>query len=401
MNRFHIFGLFTFAYFLSYFFRSANAVIAPDLSRELALDAAQLGLMTSVFFAAFALAQLPVGLSLDRWGPRPVVPVFMAAGVAGSLVFAAADSFPMLILGRALLGVGMAVVLMGSFKVFSLWFPPHQFATVSGILMGVGASGALFAATPLAYLNETFGWRAVFAGGALVIAASALVILIFARNAPPGAAWPSADSNGDGLMRVFGSGRFWRIAALNFFMCGGLLGIQGLWAGPYLYDAAGLGSIAVGNLLLLMGIGVVAGYGAIGWLADRLGVARVVLAGCALFALCQLALALRAPLALLPALYFLFGFFGGAGAGLLIHARTAFPPGMTARAVSMVNLAGIAGTFLLQWLIGVVVDLFPADAAGRYPPEAYTAAFLFTAAGTAAATLFYLPLARKTARTGE
>jgi predicted MFS family arabinose efflux permease len=401
MNRFHIFGLFTFAYFLSFFFRSANAVIAPDLSRELALDAAQLGLMTSVFFAAFALAQFPVGVSLDRWGPRLVVPGFMMAGVAGSLVFAAADSFLTLALGRAMLGVGMAVVLMGSFKVFSLWFPPHRFATVSGVLMGIGASGALFAATPLAYASESFGWRAVFLWGALVTVASALVILVFARNTPPGVRWPAASSGGGSLTDVFGTGRFWRIAVMNFFMCGGLLGIQGLWAGPYLYDAAGLGSIAVGNLLLLMGIGVVAGYGAVGWLADRLGIARVVVTGCGVFALCQLALALQAPLALLPAAYFLFGFSGGAGAGLLIHARQVFPAEMTARAVSMVNLFGIAGTFLLQWLIGVVVDLFPADAAGQYPPEAYTAAFLFTAAGTAAATLFYLPLARKTARHRE
>ena len=113
-RRAAVFGLFSAAYFISYFFRSANAVISGDLSRELGLDAGQLGLMTSLFFASFAAIQVPMGIWLDRWGPRWVTPGLMFVGALGSLVFALAPSFVPLAIGRALIGVGMAGVLMGS-----------------------------------------------------------------------------------------------------------------------------------------------------------------------------------------------------------------------------------------------------------------------------------------------
>ena len=184
-----IFILFTSAYFLSYFYRSANAVIAPALSNELSLGAEQLGLMTSLFFASFALVQLPLGIGLDRWGPRWVTPGLMLVGVVGSLIFAIAPSFGILAVGRALIGVGMAGILMGSLKVFSQWFSAERFATVSGLLVGIGSSGALIAATPLAWLNSTIGWRAVFVAGAAITALVAVSIVLWTRNTPPGVSW--------------------------------------------------------------------------------------------------------------------------------------------------------------------------------------------------------------------
>src|SRR6188472_3772462 len=122
-GRLRIFVLFTCAYFFSYFLRSANAIIAGDLSRDLSLDAAKLGLMSSLFFGAFALAQLPLGVGLDRWGPRAVVPTLMAAAAVGCVLYASAPSFGQLALGLALIGLGMAAILPSSFKIISLWYP--------------------------------------------------------------------------------------------------------------------------------------------------------------------------------------------------------------------------------------------------------------------------------------
>ena len=187
-----IFGWFTAAYFLSYFFRSANAVIAGDLARDLALSADQLGLMTSLFFAAFAAIQLPLGIWLDRWGPRWVTPGLMLVGAAGSVIFALAPNFALLALGRALIGMGMAGILMGSLKIFSQWFPAHRFATMSGLLVGIGALGALAAATPLAWLNDAIGWRAVFGLGA------AMTCLMCASGA-----WPHWLSSSPGCSWAF------------------------------------------------------------------------------------------------------------------------------------------------------------------------------------------------------
>src|SRR5262245_62118467 len=181
-----MFGLFVLAHFLSYFFRSANAVISGDLTRELSLSAAQLGLMTSLFYASFALVQLPLGSALDRFGSRWVTPGLMLATAVGCLVFASARSFAVLALGRALIGVGMASVLMGAIKVYGQWFAANRVATISGFMVGLSSMGSLLAATPLAWLNQSYGWRAIFLWGAPVVVLSAGAIVAWVRNTPPG-----------------------------------------------------------------------------------------------------------------------------------------------------------------------------------------------------------------------
>lgn len=390
-----VFLAFTAAYFLSYFFRSANAVLAPDLARAMHLGAAELGLMTSLFYAAFALVQIPLGAGLDRWGPRWVTPALMLAGVGGSLVFAAAPSFPVLALGRALIGVGMAGILMGALKAFSQWFPAERFAALSGLLTGLGSSGALVASVPLAWLNAQVGWRGVFAGGALAILAVAAAIVLWTRNAPTGGAAPkSAGGAASGFRAVFADRRFWRIAPLIFFTNGTVLAFQGLWAGPYLYDVLGLDKDLAGPVLFLVSLGVTAGFVSSGWLAARFGLARVVVVGAAVCIASQVGLALRPALPVVAGLYLLFGVFGGFSIMLLVQPRLVFPTHLTGRAVTATNLFAIGGTFLLQWWMGLIIGRFPADAAGHYPPGAYAAALLFTAAGTLAVLLWYLPMLR-------
>lgn len=399
-RRFVIFGLFTAAYFLSYFYRSANAVIAGDLAQELRLSAGQLGLMTSLFFATFAAMQLPIGVWLDRLGPRWVTPGLMWVGVVGSLVFGLAQSFPVLGLGRALIGVGMAGVLMGSLKIFSQWFPAQRFGTVSGLLVGIGSLGSLAAATPLAWLNAWLGWRVIFWLGALLTALVAMSIMIWARNAPPGTSLPSMPASDDRHANVFRDLRFWRMAPLSFYLAGALMGFQGLWAGPYLFHVLGLDPIQAGNVLLWMAVGLAVGFVVNGWLADRLGMGPVTAAMALVFIVCQLGLALRPGLLWVTLLYALFGYTGAANVMVAAQARRIFPLHMTGRAMSAVNLFAIGGTFLLQWWTGLIIGLYPADAAGRYPPEAYTAALLFTGVGTALALLWYLPMLRQPALLG-
>lgn len=394
-TRVVVFLVFVAAYFLSFFFRSTNAVIADDLMRELALDAAQLGLMTSLFYAVFALVQLPLGLALDRFGARWVTALLMLCAVLGSILFATAQDFGQLALGRTLIGLGMAANLMGALKALSGWFSARRFATVSSLFVGIGSSGALLAATPLALLNEAVGWRAVFWGGAGLVLLAAAAIALWGRAAP---SLPQAESHsGSGLATIFRSFAFWRIALLNFATVGTMLAYQGLWAGPFLLDAAGLTPLAVGNLLLLLSGGVVLGYAVSGWLADRLGLTRVMVTATTVYVLIQAVLALvRAgwPGWSLALLCFGFGFTGAFNVLMMAHVRRIFPLAMTGRAVTAANLFGIGGSALLQGALGVLINLFtPVE--GRYPPEAYSAAFGATAALTLAALVCYLPLLRR------
>ena len=392
-RRWAVFSLFTAAYFMSYFYRSANAVIAPDLSSQLALDAAQLGFMTSLFFAAFAAVQIPLGIGLDRWGPRWVTSALMLAGVVGSLLFAAASSFAMLAVGRALIGVGMAGILMGSLKMFSQWFPANRFATASGLLVGIGSLGALLAATPLAWLNNAIGWRAVFAGGAVATTLIAAAITLWTRNTPPGVSWTQGEASLRGTGEVFADARFWRIAPLTFFLAGTLLGFQGLWSGPYLFDVHGLSDIQVGNVLLWLGVGATIGYTISGWLCDRFGMGRMITLASGLFILCQYSLAAQPPLALVPILYFIFGITGGFNVMLLAQTRLIFPLAKTGKAVTAVNVFAIGGTFVLQWWMGLIIGRWQLGAGGHYPPIAYSAALIFTATGALMALVWYRPLA--------
>jgi len=394
-RRWAIFALFVFAHFLSYFFRSANAVISGDLTRELSLSAAQLGLMTSLFYASFALAQLPLGSGLDRYGPRFVTPSLMLTTAVGCLVFASAHSFATLALGRALIGVGMAGVLMGAIKTYGQWFPANRVATISGFMVGLSSSGGLFAATPLAWLNQTFGWRAIFYAGAPVVVLSAAAIALWARNVPPGSEWQAAPSAGAGFGQIFRDTRFWRIALITFCLIGVIQAVQGLWAGPYLFDVRLLSKLQAGNMLLGIGVGVVAGYFSSGWLADRFGAQRVTTIGVFFFVLCQLAFVLPGmPLALLWVVFALFGFTSAFNVVLLAQVRALFPPHMSGRAITAVNMFGFAGTALLQWWMGLIINLFAPDAQGHYPLAAYASAFAFTTVGTVLVLGWYITLPR-------
>ncbi len=387
-----VFWLLTFAYFLSYFFRSTNAVIAPDLTRELNLSPGDLGLMTSLFYFAFAAGQIPIGLALDRFGTRAVQPMLLGIAVLGSLLFSVAHSLVVLAVARMLLGLGLAGCLMVAFKSFGFWFPRAQNATVTGALMALGTFGALFAASPLAWLSSVSGWRSVFVYGAGLTALSAVLIAVFVRNAPRDWKPPTMTSTSTQQFKL--DSRLVRISLVNFFTAGGLLSVQTLWGGErFLSSVYGLDKGGAGVLLTIMGLGTAAGYLLSGWLGDRLGIARVAVVGISGFCACQLAFALRVPLALIYPIYFLYGAFGTSNLLLLSHAKSLYPLGLTGRVTTFANMFGIGGTFLLQWLIGLIVGAFSSDPL-ILEPFGFTVAFGLLALGTTITLLLYLPVAR-------
>ena len=230
--------------------------------------------------------------------------------------------------------------------------------------------------------------------GAGVTALIAVAIMLWTRNTPLGVEWTGGHAGQGGLRTIFGERRFWQIAPLLFFLAGTLLGFQGLWAGPYLFDTLQLSDIEAGNILLLLGIGATIGYGLSGWLADRFGLARVIVVISVFFVLSQIILAMHPSLVWVRASYIVFGFTGSFNVMLVAQARQVFPLSMTGIAVTALNMFAIGGVFFLQWWMGLIVGMFPADASGAYPPIAYSAALLFTATGAFFSLLWYLPLAR-------
>lgn len=391
--RVRVFLVYFCAYFLSYFFRSANAVIAEDLIADLGLSAEQLGRMTSVFFVTFAAAQLPFGIALDRFGARRVTPTLMLAAVMGNAIFATAPSFGMLLFGRALIGLGTAGILMGTFMSFSGWFNTRQLASVFSLLVGLGAFGGIGAATPLALLNDAFGWRMVFAGGAGVFLASSAAIYIWGKDAPQAA--QHHDTPAGRFADIFSNRIFWRIGLLNFTTTSALFAFQGLWAGPYLFDAIGLDSVQTGNILTALALGAITGFFACGNVARHAGIAvsfAVAAAGLsgALFVISVFPSG--APLWLLAGVFYLYGIGGAFSLLSLSEVRRVFPAHMTGRAATAINLFGFGGSALVQWGVGAYVSsFFVTNELGRYPGEAYRSAFAIMALLNTAALLFYLP----------
>ncbi len=385
-----VFWTLTLAYFLSYFFRSANAVIAPELSSELRLSSGDLGLMTSLFYLSFAGSQIPIGWALDTYGVRLVQPALLSVAVLGSLLFSISSNLATAGLARALLGVGLAGCLMAAFKAFAQWFPPERQATITGYLMALGVLGALGASTPLALISNQTGWRGVFMYGAALTVIAAALIALLVRDGTAQAGSPRAEpsrATSPTSSFHFLEPNLLRIACVNFFGAGSLLSIQTLWGGKYLFDFYGLTKPQVGELLTVLNLGVLIGYGAIGWLADRFGLMKVVLSGVAAFVMCLCSLAFSVPLSLIGVVYFAFGVFGTSNLLLLTHARRLYPLTLTGRATTFVNMFGIGGTFVLQALIGVIV--------GAFPIGGYAISFALLALGMGATLLLYAPVARK------
>jgi len=384
MPRIMVFVVFAVAHFLSNFVRMANAVIADDLTLEFGMGPAELGWMTSLFFLAFAAAQLPFGWALDRFGARVVTPSLMLVAVAGALVFAAGQSIGALTVGRALMGLGTAGILMGGLKALSTWFDARRFALISGALVALGSSGGLMAATPLAWLSTTFGWRIVFVFGAGALAVAAALLLAFGRAGPSHAADTSDANDSGGFGVIFRTPAFWRMAGMAVATTGVVFAFQSLWAGPYLTQGVGLATLPTGNVLLAFGIGASLGYLLLGAMGERIGVARMILFAALAFIAVEIVLAFT-PLpggGRLAASFLMLGAAGSASGLVYSLARSTFPLALTGRAVTAINLFLFAGGFALQWGLGVWLD---AGLGG------FGSLFALTATLGVAAVLVFLP----------
>src|SRR4051812_44024438 len=275
-----VFCPFAAGYFLSFFFRNVNAVISRDLAREFDLGPADLGFLTSTYLLAFAAIQLPLGVLLDRYGPRRVVSALLCVAASGALLFAFARDFTMLALGRALIGLGVSAGLMGAIKAFTLWFPLSRLATLNGLFLAIGGLGGLSATSPAEAFIVPYGWRALFVGlAAASLLAAGLGFFIVPEKRLPGAGQTLA-SQIAGFGAIFRALDFWRIVLPLVACLSTYQALQGLWLGPWLYDVAGESRQLVAHHLFVSAVAYTAGSAFFGIAADRLmqhGISRMAL----------------------------------------------------------------------------------------------------------------------------
>lgn len=369
---------FAAGYFLSYLYRTVNAVISPDLIAALDLDATALGLLTSVYFLAFALFQLPLGLLLDRYGPRRVEAALLLVAAAGAGVFAFSADLPGLILGRALIGIGVSGCLMASFKATTSWFEPSRVPAMNGWILAAGGLGALTATRPVELALSVTDWRGVITVLALATLAVAAFIFAVAPERSPGhSARPARLLQG--VARIYRDRYFWRVVPAIVLTQSAFLSIQGLWAGPWFRDVAGFDRTGMANHLFFTAAAMVAGFLLIGNLASRLArigipLTRSLTGGLLMFMLVQLGIALELTRLSLP-LWLLFGFFGSSSILAYPLLSQHFPPELSGRVNTSINLLVFSMAFVAQWAIGAIINLWPETAGGGYDPQGYQSAF--------------------------
>jgi len=365
-----VFGILALTYFLVYFHRVSPAVLATDMQKSFGVGLTSIALLSSAYFYAYTVMQLPCGILTDRWGPRRTVCTFTALAALGAFVTALASTFEMVVAGRVMIGLGVAMVYVPTLKILSAWFHKDEFSSLTGILLTVGNIGGLAAAGPLAAMSEYAGWQRVFLALGVLTAVLTWLMWLLVRDRPRDVGLPDigVDDREErvpvlvSLRMVFGSGmRFWPFAIIFFFMYGSLMVYQGLWGGPFFRDVLGWDKTTYGLSLTFVALGMIIGCPAAGMISDRVLRSRrkVLLIGTALFTMAWGIMWLAAGQVgeqwTYIALHFLFGFFAGWYVPIYGLVKDAFPRSISGTALAALNIFPFAGGAILQMVTGYMI----------------------------------------------
>jgi len=370
---------FALGYAISYFYRNTNAIIESDLVDELGLGPADLGLLTGAYFFSFAIFQLPLGILLDRYGPRRTEAVLLLFAALGAWIFSKADSLSGLILGRLLIGLGVSACLMAAFKAYVIWFSSGRLPMINGLQMVAGGLGALVATTPLQNVLSITDWRGVFTGLAIItVFASLFIWFILPEHQSSADKHPAIKTQLKEMGLIFRSPIFWSIVPLTALSNGSFLAIHGLWIKPWLRDVASLGEGDTTQLLFAMTLAIIAGYFSLGIFTERfsqlfdIGPITVGVFGMTLFLTAQFSMAYgwaTSPLLLVV----LFGFLGSSCILTFAGLAQIFPKKYSGRVSTILNVQVFMGAFIIQWGIGAIIELWPTTEIG-YDPASYQVA---------------------------
>lgn len=368
-------GFLVAGYVLSQFYRACLAVLTPVLGAEIGAGPGDLAVSLGLWYIAFAAMQIPVGIALDRIGPRRTVSVLLGLGGAGgAAVFAMAGGPWAVHLAMVLIGIGCAPVLMGSYYIFARSFAPAVFGTLAGATIGVGSLGNLAGAAPLAWMIGAAGWRETLWGLVLVTALVALAIARFTQDPEPVAPRHGSRSSLWELLRIPG---LWAILPLTMVNYAAAAGLRGLWAGPFLTEIYAADAALIGRVTLLMGLAMVAGNFLYGPAERLLGShKRVVFGGNLILAGVLVALwaAPAAGIVQITALMAAAGFFGASFPAIMAHGRAFFPVHLVGRGVTLLNMFSIGGVAIIQFASRPVYER--ASALGN-AADAFSTLFMF------------------------
>jgi predicted MFS family arabinose efflux permease len=397
-----VFLSFAAGYLLSYAFRSINAVIAPSLLADLGLSNADLGLLSAAYFLSFACLQLPLGIWLDKYGPRKIEAALLLVAALGAAIFASSTSLAGLWLGRALIGIGVSACLMAPYKAFRIWYAPEQQAQLASWMLVAGSAGALLSTVPVSAALPFIGWRGVFwiMAGMVVLAATMIFIVLkraeeaHAKSRSP--TDPQPDAGNIGYGHIFRNAYFRRLALLGLVCSGSFSAMHTLWAGPWMVTVLGISRPQTAQILFAFNLCMMLSYVALSWWAPRqifregrpgAPATRAIAIGLLGAIIVQTAIVtLHAGWAWI--FWIPFAVFITVTTVVQTSVSLSFPTALAGRANSAYNLMVFIGIFTVQWGIGVLIDTF--EGFGANSSTAMRAAFAVCIALQAAALIAFL-----------
>ncbi len=389
--RWFIFLILAGGYLLVYFHRLCPAVVAVDMMRDLQTGGGLTGLLGAAYFYPYALMQLPAGLLSDSWGPRRTITLFFGVAFLGSCLLGIAPTAFWAIIGRTLVGIGVAMLFVPTMKVLAEWFRVREFATMTGILMAVGGIGSLIAATPLALLSAAIGWRWSFIAVGVFTLVLAVLVWFVVRDRPSDFGWPAPEAaktsshTSIGLWQsvrhVLGTPAFWPVAIWFFFEMAIFFSFGGLWGGPFLIHVYGLSKAHASKILSMLAIGMIIGSPLLSYISNNILRARkpmLVISSIVVLGLTAL-LAFRTAALGLTSLYLICLGLGVFCSAIVVIGFTAnkelFPVQIAGTATGLVNLFPFAGGAVSQPILGLALESYGRNGDG-FTVAGYQQAFV-------------------------
>jgi predicted MFS family arabinose efflux permease len=403
-SQLRVFLLFSAGYFVSYVFRGVNLGFAPFITRDLGLSAADLGVLTSLYFLGFAGAQIPAGVLLDHFGARRVTAATLLFAEVGIWIFGAAQSLGMMMVGRLLIGVGVSVCLGAAFKALAQHFPVARLPLMNGLVMAIGGFGGVMVGSPLTWVLGYSSWRSVCVGLGVLTVMVALAQWTLAPDARETHRQASLVAQFKGTWHILRSAAFWKIASFSVVTQGVFYAMQSLWVGAWLRDVQGFEPHQAAALVSILGFAMMAGcvgFGAAARSLERRGISLYAFCGIgmAMYVLTQLLIMFKAPL---PAslLWAAYGMFGGTGILSYAVAARHFPPQMIGRVNTTLTLIIFLLIFGFQIGVGAVLSHWPASG-GHYPALAHLTAWEILVALQVLSAIWYVLPSRQLAQSTE
>jgi predicted MFS family arabinose efflux permease len=346
-------------YFFALVHRIGIAVIAIDMMKEFSVDASLIGLMSSMYFFPYAIAQIPVGIMLDRIGVRKTIVILSSIACIGSLIFSLSPSLELVSLGRAMIGFGVGGYYVSGYKAISIWFDQRKFATLTGTFTSLGNLGAIFATFPLAIITLYIGWRYSFLLITIIMIILTVLAWISIEEYKSKEFYSERNIISD-LKIVFSHREFLLLSIIPFLAYGLTLSFQGLWGGPFLADVYNMDKSTVGFLLLFISIGFIISSSLSGYISDKIRKRKPnLIFGVTINAIIWITLSIfgnKLNILLIAILLFLLGFSYGFFNVYMVISKELFTSDISGTGIASLNLFNFIGAGFFQYVMGIIIS---------------------------------------------